>query len=357
MSEANMSKQEILLTIVIPIYNVEQYLNQCLDSLLNQTNQNFYVVMVDDGSTDKSGEIAKMYVTKNPEKYKYVYKKNAGLGAARNTGMKYVNTCYVEFLDSDDWLKPNVVESFYNQLHVISEDVDIFFMKPIIYDMATSKYLPWYDNELLEDIFREHMVIAPVIDHRMYDLEPNVNRSIWNYRFLKENQFQFPEGVKWEDVFPHFYLFHLAKRCALMKNTGFIYRINSGGQITASSGRGRMDTITVFAQTFSYAFAHQWTTSEIAHVVEMLIKFTLWNIKVTKNEVLGDFVRGIHGIYRAIPKSIFFEYQKIFLPGKKRKMFWRIMRSPFWIFFSDVYRYDKLKRILLKFCGMWRRKR
>ena len=99
-----MQCEEKLLTIIVPIYNVELYLEQCLNSLVNQTVTNFKVILVDDGSKDGSGIIAKRYAEKYPEMFRYLFKKNAGLGAARNTGMEYCDTEYVEFLDSDDWL-------------------------------------------------------------------------------------------------------------------------------------------------------------------------------------------------------------------------------------------------------------
>ena len=83
-----------LLTIVIPIYNVEKYLKQCLDILVYQTTQNFEVILVNDGSTDRSGEIAQDYASRYG--YQYIYQENAGLGAARNTGLKNVQTPYYQ---------------------------------------------------------------------------------------------------------------------------------------------------------------------------------------------------------------------------------------------------------------------
>ena len=120
-----MEAKEKLLTIIVPIYNVEAYLNQCLDSLVYQTEKNFNAILVNDGSTDRSGEICEEYAEKYPEMFEYVYKENAGLGAARNTGMKHCKTKYVEFLDSDDWLLPRTVERIFERLEDETEDPDI----------------------------------------------------------------------------------------------------------------------------------------------------------------------------------------------------------------------------------------
>ena len=103
--------EEKLITVVVPIYNVEKYLKQCLDSLLYQSVDNFNVILVNDGSTDSSGQIAESYAESFPELFTYIYQANAGLGAARNKGMRCVETPYIEFLDSDDWLMPRTIEN------------------------------------------------------------------------------------------------------------------------------------------------------------------------------------------------------------------------------------------------------
>ena len=92
-----------LLTIIIPAYNVEKYLEECLDSLVNQTEQDHFVVIVDDGSTDNTPELCDDYVKMYPELFYCIHQENKGLGAARNIGMNYVKTPYFTFLDSDDW--------------------------------------------------------------------------------------------------------------------------------------------------------------------------------------------------------------------------------------------------------------
>ena len=96
-------------SIVIPVYNVENYLAECLDSVLAQTFKDFEVICVNDGSTDKSGEILKSYAQKD-DRIKIIYKENGGLSSARNEGLKYVagELCY--FLDSDDYIESNLLE-------------------------------------------------------------------------------------------------------------------------------------------------------------------------------------------------------------------------------------------------------
>ena len=99
-------------SILVPVYNVEKYLEQCVESLLNQTYKGDYeIVLVDDGSTDSSGEICDRYAKNNPDKIKVVHKKNEGLVSARQVGIEVANGEYSLFVDSDDFVETNLLET------------------------------------------------------------------------------------------------------------------------------------------------------------------------------------------------------------------------------------------------------
>ena len=100
------------ISVIIPMYNVEKYLKRCLDSVQNQTFQNWQAILVDDGSPDKSGEIAEEYAARD-KRFVVVHKKNGGLSDARNAGMKKVKSEYVMFLDSDDFIHPQTMDFAY----------------------------------------------------------------------------------------------------------------------------------------------------------------------------------------------------------------------------------------------------
>lgn len=96
-------EQTPMVSIIVPVYNVEQYLSQCLDSLVNQTYQNIEIICVDDGSTDASSEILTEYVLKN-SKVRVIRQENSGISAARNVGFSFTTGQYVMYVDSDDWI-------------------------------------------------------------------------------------------------------------------------------------------------------------------------------------------------------------------------------------------------------------
>lgn len=113
----------VKVSVIVPIYNAEKYLKQCLDSIQCQTLKDIEVIMIDDGSTDDSSEIAKSYLSDN--RFSYYYKDNEGLAAARADGINRANGEYLGFIDSDDWAEPNMYEKMHTAAK--SNDSDIVF--------------------------------------------------------------------------------------------------------------------------------------------------------------------------------------------------------------------------------------
>lgn len=108
-------------TVVVPVFNVEKYLHQCIESLLNQTYRNLEIILVDDGSTDNSGAICDKYRQKD-QRIKVIHKCNQGLGFARNSGMKETTSDYITFMDSDDYADEDMIEELMRP--IIDENAD-----------------------------------------------------------------------------------------------------------------------------------------------------------------------------------------------------------------------------------------
>ena len=115
--------ENILLSIVVPVYNVEKYLGECLDSLVRQTVSSYEIIIVNDGSTDGSPQIISEYSERYPQLIRVVNQKNGGLSAARNTGMEYANGKYLAFIDSDDFVRDDMYEKMTGIAE--SDDCDI----------------------------------------------------------------------------------------------------------------------------------------------------------------------------------------------------------------------------------------
>lgn len=120
-------KDNIQLSIIVPVYNVEEYLPRCLESIANQTFKDFECILVDDGSPDKSGEICDDFAQKD-SRFRVIHQKNAGVGAARNVGLNEAKGEWIGFVDSDDWIDEEMFHFLRNHLcghDVISSDIFI----------------------------------------------------------------------------------------------------------------------------------------------------------------------------------------------------------------------------------------
>lgn len=181
------------ITVVIPVYNVEKYLKECLDSVLNQTFPDWEAVCVNDGSTDGSAAILDEYASKDG-RFKIITQANGGLSSARNTGIKAAKGDYVLFLDSDDWLEPNALETISENL----EGEDMLCFSGCRYFEETKSFNP--PDELLEKVYESGMDYynENALQHRDFAFVCVVLRA-YKRTFLIENGLRFKEGIFHED--------------------------------------------------------------------------------------------------------------------------------------------------------------
>ena len=117
-------------SIIVPMYKVEKYLERCLDSLVNQTFQDIEIICVDDGSPDKSGEIAERYAIQD-KRIKVIHKKNAGLGMARITGIEAASGKFIAFVDSDDYLEKTMIQALIDAVYELMQTLPLVDIREI----------------------------------------------------------------------------------------------------------------------------------------------------------------------------------------------------------------------------------
>lgn len=171
-------------SVIVPIYNVEKYLEKCINSLLSQTLEDIQIILVNDGSKDNSGNIAKEYEKNNKDRVIYVEKENGGLSDARNYGLKYATGDFVAFLDSDDYIEKNAYEEMYNK--AIEENADYVecdFIWEFPNKIRVDKQYPYKNKKEMLSFVR---VVA------------------WNKlikrQLITDNNLEFPKGLRYEDV-------------------------------------------------------------------------------------------------------------------------------------------------------------
>ena len=156
-----------LISIIVPICNVENYLRQCLDSILNQTYQNFECLLINDGSPDNSAEICREYVEKD-SRFRYFEKENGGVSSARNLGIERSKGQYITFIDSDDWVDSDYLEVLYNAL--IDENADIAISTYKQFNMDDNcYYVHSYQRGYEKRIFEQYQLIEELPVLERYD--------------------------------------------------------------------------------------------------------------------------------------------------------------------------------------------
>ena len=222
-------------SVIVPIYNVEKYIAKCLDSLANQTLDDIQIILVNDGSTDNSGNIAKEFKENYSDRFIYVEKEDGGLSDARNYGMKYATGDYIAFIDSDDYAELNTYELLYNK--AIEENADF----------VECNFIWEYPNKTRNDIR------IPYKDkHEMLSV---IRVVAWNKLIKKEiiinNNIDFPFGLRYEDTEFTYKLIPYIKKFAFVDET-CIHYIQRSNSIANVQNERTAEIFTIFEHVFKY---------------------------------------------------------------------------------------------------------
>lgn len=207
-----------MISVVIPVYNVEDYLPQCLDSVISQSYTNLEIILIDDGSRDSSGKICDEYALQD-SRIRVIHQQNQGLSAARNAGIEIATGKYIIFVDSDDYLPGGTIE----HLHSTAVAYQADFVAGTF--LRLSK-----DGKLSPNRLRDPIVGVEVYTGRQkmenYICIPKQTNSVWGRLFARElfNEIRFPVGRLFEDVFVTCKLVHEAQRIALTEVPTYVYR-------------------------------------------------------------------------------------------------------------------------------------
>lgn len=182
------------LTLIVPIYNVEKYLEECIASISSQTNNFDEIILVNDGSTDSGPEICKKYCRQYPETI-FISQSNRGLAAARNAGLKKATGDYVIFVDSDDYISQSMCQNIKEYLNVYAVDA-LYYNATMQYDIPAAEKLMTHSEE-----FDYHTMPGRDYLYRAFPESYSSSACLAAYRteFLKNNNISFPEGTFFED--------------------------------------------------------------------------------------------------------------------------------------------------------------
>ena len=211
-----------LISVIVPVYNVAQYLEKSIASIQKQTYQNLEIILVDDGATDESGRLCDA-IAEQDDRVSVLHKKNEGLSQARNDGMKQTHGDYLIFIDSDDYIHPEMIQSLYEQL--IQEDADVSSCG--VMNVYANDESPQSANQ---DVY---FVCDSQTFLREYLIGEKIPGTICNKLIKREiaTALSFPKGLIYEDAYYHFDLIKLAKKY-VVNTKPYYYYFHRGDSIT-----------------------------------------------------------------------------------------------------------------------------
>lgn len=213
----------ILVSVIIPVFNVESYLCEALDSVINQTYENLEIIVINDGSTDKSGTICDEYALKDP-RIRVIHQDNRGLSAARNAGLEAISGDLIVFLDSDDAYQPEFVSTLVETQ--FQEDTDIVVCRYISYK-ETGKLNPYHKRAFGATTGNCTLNKAEALQALVRN---EIDVSVWNKLYRRElwNDLRFPEGHVYEDTATTYLAINLSNKIAIIDDVLYMHRQRAG---------------------------------------------------------------------------------------------------------------------------------
>lgn len=223
-----------LISVIVPVYNVEQYLEVCIKSIIAQTYKRIEILLIDDGSTDSSGGMCDEWSNKD-DRIKVIHTENKGQSAARNYGLDIANGDFVTFVDSDDYIEKDF---FSNLFHVLSKyNADIAIAPLCHVKEQTNLFVDFGEKEIIKEYNSREAVIASFYQK---DFSCNVHSKIF-----KKNMFSsitFPEGKVMEDLAIAYKLFEASSKIVATNKWGYFYRQRNNSTMHVFN-RKRLDAL------------------------------------------------------------------------------------------------------------------
>ena len=245
-----------VVSVIVPVYNVEKYLNRCINSIINQTYKELEIILVDDGSTDNCSVLCDEWAEKDI-RIKVIHKENAGLGYARNSGIEVATGEYICFFDSDDYIESETIEECY--LMAKNENADIVcFGHNSILDDGSIKYVrvpsvpkKIFSKEEVVNEFLPNMLGRNPVTGENWNLELTAWSALFSAKLIKDNAFQFVSERKIisEDYYSLLGLYRYVNKVAIIAKPFYNY-CDNGGSLTRIFRKDRYEKIKEFQIEF-----------------------------------------------------------------------------------------------------------
>lgn len=268
-----------LISIIVPVYNVEYYLPRCIESIQKQTYQNLQIILVNDGSTDSSGKICDRLAEKD-NRLTVLHKENGGLSSARNYGLAYAKGEFIAFVDSDDYIHPNMYEHMMHVVNTTDVDMVICDFQEVYEDTTSYKSISFENLCCAEpDIVENEDILVQL---RTRDVQTVVQ---WNKLYKKRifDHIWYPEGRLHEDVFIIHRELWECEKIAYLTNKYYYYVQRNSSIMHAETKRNFQDAIKGFEERIAF-YEERACQKGADQAAEMLLMYILWKYDSTNKE-------------------------------------------------------------------------
>ena len=243
-------ENQALVSVIIPVYNVEKYLRECVDSVIGQTYKNLEIILVNDGSTDSSGKICDEYVDKD-ERVTVIHKKNEGPSKTRNAGLKNASGEYIYFLDSDDYIVDNAIENLV--MTAESNQADLVFFDAVSFSDDGSEVNQGYTVKGTYEPSNGYEMLTKL--HKNKDYHCVIYLLLISHKLITENKISFLESAYCsEDMLFTYQLYCSASKAVQCKKTLYHRRYRSNSIVTEKkSARHFRSCLDVFEKVRDYS--------------------------------------------------------------------------------------------------------
>ncbi len=300
--------KENLITIIIPVYKVEKYINKCIDSIINQTYRNIEIILVDDGSPDNCGKICDDYA-KNDERIKVIHKKNGGLSDARNIGLKNSNGKYVLFVDSDDYIETFAVEYLYNLNRKYEADIAIGCTN-LIYENIENNNI---NNK--NDTIKEYNT-QEALEAMLYNTE--FTNNAWNKLYKRDlfENIEYPIGALYEDLAITYKLIGKSTKVVLGSKKTYNYLIDRKDSIMNNEFNEKRIQGLIYTEEILEFIMKEYPQIEKAAIARLYMECIFILLKLPYNRKYSEYNKKVKYYIRKYRKIVITDSK---MP-KKQKM-------------------------------------
>lgn len=350
--------QFIKVSVIVPIYNVEEYLERCIESLLHQTLKEIEVILVNDGSPDNSQAIIDKYTKEYPDKVIGLVKENGGLSDARNYGIPYAKGEYIGFVDSDDYVDITMYEKLYNK--AIETDSEIVTCGYYGIDENKENYRYFQKGNMIQ--YGKNLSDNPKL---LYTNAPYAWNKIYKKELFERTGIRFPKGLIYEDIATIYPLMMYANRISKVDEALVYYILKREGAITATFSKNilqmykalaRMNDLYIESGKFD-EFKEVLGFINLKHTILRFRDFTLYNDHKLQREMVKE---GFHQLHTYFPDwrsnetffDFYFKNKRLTKLFSKHKYIWELyilIPNPILIFGKKMVQFvKKFKKVLTK---------